>query len=68
MNRTLVYFLLVTMLMGSMPLQAQQSVRLNDNWEFLKQDLGGIWEAIRPVGKGNPESVPSGRTYRFRIA
>jgi beta-galactosidase len=39
-------------------LQAQQSQRLINNWEFLKQDLGGIWEAVRPVGKGNPESVP----------
>lgn len=39
-------------------LHAQQSVRLQDGWEFLKQDLGGIWEAVRPVGKGNPESVP----------
>ncbi|WP_316831742.1 glycoside hydrolase family 2 TIM barrel-domain containing protein [Pedobacter aquatilis] len=37
---------------------AQQSIRLNDNWEFLKQDLGGIWEAVRPVGLGNPEAVP----------
>ncbi|RYG16088.1 MAG: hypothetical protein EOO07_13985, partial [Chitinophagaceae bacterium] len=37
---------------------AQQSVRLNNNWEFLKQDLGGIWEAVRPVGIGNPEAVP----------
>ncbi|GHN02547.1 beta-galactosidase [Cytophagales bacterium WSM2-2] len=37
---------------------AQQKIRLNDHWEFLKQDLGGIWEAVRPVGKGNPESVP----------
>ncbi len=37
---------------------AQQRIRLIDNWEFLKQDLGGIWEAVRPVGKGNPESVP----------
>ncbi len=37
---------------------SQQSVRLNDNWEFLKQDLGGIWEAVRPVGEGNPEAVP----------
>jgi len=37
---------------------AQQKIRLNDNWEFLKQDLGGIWEAVRPVVKGNPESVP----------
>lgn len=38
--------------------KAQQSKRLTNNWEFLKQDLGGIWEAVRPVGKGNPESVP----------
>lgn len=33
-------------------------MRLTDNWELLKQDLGGIWEAVRPVVKGNPESVP----------
>jgi beta-galactosidase len=39
-------------------MSAQQKTRLNENWEFLKQDLGGIWEAVRPVGKGNPESVP----------
>lgn len=37
---------------------AQQKTRLNGNWEFLKQDLGGIWEAVRPVVAGNPESVP----------
>jgi beta-galactosidase len=37
---------------------AQQRARLTANWEFLRQDLGGIWEAVRPVGKGNPESVP----------
>jgi len=37
---------------------SQQKMRLNRDWEFLKQDLGGIWEAVRPVGKGNPESVP----------
>jgi beta-galactosidase len=37
---------------------AQQSTRLIKGWEFLKQDLGGIWEAVRPVVKGNPESVP----------
>ena len=34
------------------------SMRLNDNWQFLKSDLGGIWEAVRPVKAGNPESVP----------
>ena len=38
--------------------QAQQTVRLTNNWEYLKQDAGGIWEVVRPVGKGNPESVP----------
>ena len=38
-------------------LQAQFSTRLNSGWEFLRQDLGGIWEAVRPVVKGNPESV-----------
>jgi len=37
---------------------AQQSVRLNNNWEFVRMDLGGIWEAVRPVGKGNPEEMP----------
>ncbi|MDB5221392.1 MAG: glycoside hydrolase family 2 protein [Chitinophagaceae bacterium] len=39
-------------------IRAQQSIRLNNNWQFLKQDLGGIWEAVRPVVKNNPESVP----------
>ena len=39
-------------------LPAQQSTRLTDNWEFLRQDLGGIWEAVRPVTKGDPSSMP----------
>ena len=42
----------------SVPLFAQQSTRLNSNWQFLKQDIGGIWEAVRPVKAGNPEDVP----------
>jgi beta-galactosidase len=37
---------------------AQQCFRLIDNWEFLRQDLGGVWEAVRPVAKGDPGSVP----------
>ncbi|MBB6107399.1 beta-galactosidase [Mucilaginibacter lappiensis] len=37
---------------------AQQKTRLTGNWEFLRQDIGGIWEAVRPVTPGNPESVP----------
>ncbi len=38
--------------------QTETKIRLNDNWKFLKSDLGGIWEALRPVKEGNPESVP----------
>lgn len=38
--------------------ERQNSKRLNDGWEFLKSDLGGIWEAVRPVKKGSSESVP----------
>jgi beta-galactosidase len=41
---------------------AQQKTRLIDNWEFVKQDLGGIWELARPVKPGNPESVPAWTT------
>lgn len=37
---------------------AQQSTRLNTGWEYVKNDLGGIWEAVRPVPAGGPESVP----------
>jgi len=38
--------------------QEETKIRINDNWKFLKSDLGGIWEAVRPVKEGNPESVP----------
>lgn len=38
---------------------AQQRKRLNDNWEFIRQDLGGTWELVRPVKPGNPEAVPT---------
>lgn len=37
---------------------AQQSTRLTANWQFVKQDLGGVWEAVRPVTKNGPETVP----------
>lgn len=37
---------------------AQQKIRLINNWQFVKQDLGGVWEAVRPVTKGNPEDLP----------
>lgn len=36
----------------------QQAKRLISSWEFIRQDLGGIWEAVRPVAAGSSESVP----------
>ena len=52
--RTLLLFFFI----GIKSIQAQYSTRLINNWEFLKQDIGGIWEAVRPVKQGNPEDVP----------
>ncbi|MEJ5962330.1 glycoside hydrolase family 2 TIM barrel-domain containing protein [Pedobacter immunditicola] len=52
------YILVFCFLLNSSYSFGQQASRLNDNWEFIRQDLGGIWEAVRPVGAGNPESVP----------
>ncbi len=57
MKRTSLFLLILVLCCGSLTF-AQQKTRLNNNWEFLKQDLGGIWEAVRPVTAGNPESLP----------
>lgn len=43
---------------GVAQLHAQEVKRIDHGWDFLKSDLGGIWEAVRPVGTGNPESAP----------
>ncbi len=37
---------------------AQQSKRLTQNWEYLKGDLGSVWEAMRPAKPGSSETVP----------
>jgi beta-galactosidase len=55
MKTCIVFFLLL--LCGTC-VNAQQRTRLNEGWEFVRQDLGGIWEAVRPVKGGNPEDVP----------
>ena len=52
------FLLIVCIIISAQSLFAQVQQRLNENWEFLKQDLGGIWEAVRPVKQGNPEDVP----------
>lgn len=37
---------------------AQQKHRLTDGWEFVRQDIGGVWEAVRPYKAGDPEASP----------
>lgn len=32
--------------------------RLIDDWQFLRQDLGGVWEALREAKPGRPTTVP----------
>jgi beta-galactosidase len=32
--------------------------RLNEAWEFVRFDLGSVWEAVRPAAKGAPETYP----------
>ncbi len=60
MKRTLITFAIVIGLsfFNFSSAQTENKIRLNENWKFLRSDLGGIWEAVRPVKAGNPESVP----------
>lgn len=52
-------FFLFCLIINSQNTYSQEnSERLNEGWEFLKSDLGGIWEALRPAEIGRPESVP----------
>ena len=52
--------LLITLGVSAVKAQINYSekTRLNDNWEFLRGDLGSIWEAVRPWTKDSPETVP----------
>lgn len=56
MKKNLILFLLALFLASaSYAVPADQKIRLNEGWMFLKSDLGSIWEAVRPKQK---EDVP----------
>jgi beta-galactosidase len=58
-SKTLAFKLIVFILLSSYTFSfAQRKTRVNTNWEFLKGDLGGVWEAVRPFKAGGSESVP----------
>lgn len=46
---------------------AMNKIRLTNNWEYLKGDLGGIWEAVRPAAPGSSEAVPICSLLRYLI-
>jgi len=57
---------IILFLFTSLRASAQQSVYLKDGWEFLRQDLGGPWEAVRPVTKkDDPGAVPLWQPVRL---
>ncbi|NSL90122.1 DUF4982 domain-containing protein [Chitinophaga sp. Mgbs1] len=58
MKRTGFLWMLLCGVLACYHAGAQQSVRITQQWEFLRSDLGGIWEAVRPAAEGSPESVP----------
>ena len=35
-----------------------EKLRLNEGWQFVRTDLGNVWEAVRPYKPGGPEAVP----------
>ena len=50
MKKLLIYILTaftVLTLPASAKIPASQRIRLTDQWEYLKGDLGSIWEAVR---------------------
>ncbi len=52
----------VVVLFQFVPLTAQinyeNTIRLTDGWLFLREDVGNIWETVRPAKPGSPEEVP----------
>ena len=61
MKRPIIYILtaLITLaLPASARIPASQRIRLTNQWEYLKGDLGSIWEAVRVVSPGSSEAVP----------
>ncbi|MCC8171411.1 MAG: DUF4982 domain-containing protein [Parabacteroides sp.] len=58
MKYTWPFLLLFFVCAATANVPVDRKIRLTDNWEFLKQDVGNIWETVRPAGAGSPESVP----------
>lgn len=58
MVRSILLFLGIGFILCNSSIYAQNKIRQTERWEFLKGDLGGVWEVVRPVKMGDPESLP----------
>lgn len=54
---SLVLFLPFSSLRAARP-DGGDTVRLANDWQFVRHDMANIWEVWRPVMPGKPESVP----------
>ncbi|MDD2306283.1 MAG: glycoside hydrolase family 2 TIM barrel-domain containing protein [Prolixibacteraceae bacterium] len=58
MKKTFVFLCLIIFTSGT---QAQNissyKKQLIANWQFLRQDIGGVWEAVRPTEPGSPQAA-----------
>lgn len=57
-NLFLFIFLLLSLVSARAAEVVSNSYRIDEGWQFIRQEMGSIWEVFRPVQAGKPESVP----------
>ncbi|MDR1809846.1 MAG: DUF4982 domain-containing protein [Prevotella sp.] len=60
-----VLFLFLFSVSGVAQINYEKKVRLTDGWLFLREDIGNIWEAVRPSKPGSSEEVPAWKTVQL---
>lgn len=48
-NKKSIILLLVVFMLGLETIAQENKVRITDGWEYVKGDLGSVWEAFRPI-------------------
>ncbi|KAA6350824.1 Beta-galactosidase [termite gut metagenome] len=60
MKKTIILFVIACVCIGQLQsiVPATNKIRLNDGWEFIRQDMANAWEVVRPAAYDSPQSVP----------
>ena len=56
LNKSSLLFLFTCVV--TIPVTAQVKTCVDNDWQFIRQDMANVWEVLRPVQQGKPESVP----------